>query len=130
MVDLKRRPLIELRRTNGRSNILALVDTGCDGALVVDAETAKELGVAIGRQSIAALMGDGSEVVFTLGRLEIIWRGVPRVVSVRVSQSNTKLFDDRFSLLEPQAIIGCELLAQSELRVNFCDDSVSLAPCL
>ncbi len=130
MVDDKRRPLIELQRQTGQSAILALIDTGCDGALVVDDETARALGVLMLRQSIPAQLADGSETVFRLGRLDILWRGVTRTVSVRVSPEGHRLFDDAYSFLEPKALLGSELLAQMDLRVDYCARTVSVSPCV
>lgn len=91
---------------------LALLDTGCSLALLLDSATAKELGVIeavkVRRDvPVQMLMANGTSAGLKLGRLPLIWNGTTRSVAVGITTEGQIFPDDgSWPGTEPKAVTG------------------------
>jgi predicted aspartyl protease len=122
-VDGRGRPLLRLSVTGARDDILATIDTGFNGELLVSEIDAMALGIATTGLTENVVLGDGSEIETRKGRAMILWFGIPRSIVVFITagtEASTRLAD------EPVALIGTRLLADDILEINFPAQTVAI----
>ena len=115
---------------------LALLDTGCSLALLMDSATAHELGVVeavkVRRNQLPerVRMADGTSADLKPGRLSLIWNGVTRSVAVEITMQG-QIFpeDGSWPGTEPKALLGCQLMAGNKVTINFCARTIELTDC-
>ena len=83
--------------------VLAVIDTGFSGALLLPLEMIQRLALPMVSQTVAEL-GDGSEVVLDLYSGEVEWQGVWQVVRICAAANG--------------ALLGMELMKGSSLTVD------------
>lgn len=113
-VDLKHRPLVRLELPGDSVGVLALLDTGFNGELIVPRDHVLELGFqARGGVAVVELAG-GHRNEFQRGRGTIIWLGQERQVEILISSEPTIMREG-----DPVAIVGTRLLAPHLLLIDF-----------
>ena len=99
-VDHNRRPVVLVERPAPLEPFLALLDTGCSLALLMDPATAQELGVV---ESVKVRrnqppermeMADGSSADLKLGNLVVMWNGAARSIAVGITIKGQLFPDD------------------------------------
>ena len=99
-VDHKGRPVVLVERPAPLEPFLALLDTGCSLALLVDQVTANELGVVefpnVRREAQPhhILLADGSKAALKQGLLALVWNGTPKRFAVGITNSGQLFPDD------------------------------------
>lgn len=121
-VDQRRRPIIRLQISGARDDVVALLDTGFNGELLVAQQDVQRLGVNVRPLSSQAIMGDGSVVEVRRGDCSIMWLGSTRRTEVLVSSVfvRAKLADD------PVVLIGTQLLSPNLLLIDFAAATVEI----
>jgi predicted aspartyl protease len=115
-VDGRGRPLLRLTVVGTSDEILATIDTGFNGELLVSQSDANALGIATSGVFEDMVLGDGSEIEARKGRATIMWFGAPRSVAVFLTAETDV---SRPVADEPVALIGTRLLADDILEINF-----------
>lgn len=124
-----------VERPDSLEPFLALLDTGCSLALLMDSATADELGVVetvkVRRNMPERMrMADGTSADLKQGRLSLIWTGVTRSVAVGITtQGQIFLEDGSWPGTEPKALLGCQLMAGNKVTINFCARTIELTDC-
>lgn len=117
-VDDLGRPVI---RVEGKSDgILAVVDTGFNGDLLVTRPAAHALGVTGMVREADVELGDGSVARVFHGRATISWLGADRDVRVLVSDAWMTIGD------APIGLAGTALLTPHLLLVDFAQGTVEI----
>jgi predicted aspartyl protease len=136
-VDHKGRPVVLVERPDQLEPFLALIDTGCSLAMLIDQATANEMGVveaARVRRNVnpdRVQLADGSSADLKTGHLSLVWNGAPMRIAVGIT-ANGQLFpeDGSWAGTEPKALLGCQLLAGTSLTINFCVRTVEISSCI
>jgi predicted aspartyl protease len=109
-VDAARRPLIDVQCIGG-GTFTALIDTGFDGFLFMDDQTAANLGVRLTGGHCDAEFAVEKKTV-DIGELEVLWFGTPALVEVLVCQIEASAMNSAVIL------VGTGLL-EDRLMVDF-----------
>jgi len=117
-VDERGRPVV---RIEGRQeSVLAIVDTGFNGDLMVTRDAATLLGADPLRRETEVELGDGRTVRVYETRATIMWLDRERRVRVLVSDEWTTIGD------EPVGLLGTDLLLPHMLRIDFARGTVEI----
>ena len=114
-VDQLGRPLIRVRPSGAQDDILALVDTGFHGELMMGVSTARELKIELSDDLHGIELGNGTMAHVLVGVISLSWMGAQRTARVLAAETWTTLDADA-----PVAIVGTRLLAPHLLLVD-CD---------
>jgi predicted aspartyl protease len=110
-VDHLGRPVIRIEHRD--ISILAVIDTGFNGELMVPAATALSLGVAFSMEVTTVELGNGARASVRDGEATINWLDDTRRVRVFVSESWLPTGD------APQGLLGTGLLTPHLLLIDF-----------
>jgi predicted aspartyl protease len=113
-VDHRLRPLVRLRFVGCEDDVLATVDTGFNGQLMMILGDARRLGVSMHKDAEEVELGHGEKISVQLGTARIAWLERERAVAVLVSQRSEPTRDG-----EPVVLIGTRLLTPHLLLVDF-----------
>ena len=117
------RPVIRIEA--GDESILALVDTGFNGELMMSETDARMLGFTILERTIHVKLAaeQSEEVLQAIGSID--WMGKERRVSVLVTTDCSVLRRDD----DPVAMIGTALLTPHLLKIDFASRLVEIETC-
>ena len=114
-VDHLGRPLVRLSDVGvNNEEILALVDTGFNGGLMMGHQLAKALEVELDEDSVRVELGNGAAANVHQGYVELIWLGRRRTAQVFASANWVQRDPDA-----PAALLGTGLLRPHLLLVDF-----------
>ena len=114
-VDHLGRPLVRLSDVGAQHvEILALVDTGFNGGLMMGLKLAEDLGVELDEDSVRVELGNGAAANVHQGLVGMIWLGRHRTAQVFASESWVQGHPDA-----PVALLGTGLLRPHLLLVDF-----------
>jgi predicted aspartyl protease len=122
-VDLRNRPLVSISIPNYEDNILALVDTGFNGYLLVHQDNARHLGFSLPGVEITVELAGHAMRRFRVADGRVLWFGQVREVPVLLSTEDYSLVAPD----EPVLLIGTALLNPNKLIVDFTNRSVVIA---
>ena len=114
-VDGRRRPLVRVELGGTADDILALMDTGFNGELLLTAEDAVRLGFTRRDGTSYAQLASGQSVSVQRARGTILWLGrTRRVEALATSEEvSTRHVDD------PVALVGTQLLSPHLVLIDF-----------
>ena len=113
-IDDLGRPLVRLRLPRGLDDLLAIVDPGFNGELMMSLAVAQSLGLTLDDDLVPIELGTGAiERVYTC-QLDVLWLEQDLRVRVLVSRSWPAPKPDA-----PVALIGTALLRRHLLLVDF-----------
>ena len=102
--------------------VIALLDTGFNGALLMAEADVADLGVRVSPLASHAKMGDGRVVELRRAQCTVYWLGELRRTEVLVSSEP----DQHRGPDEPVVVIGTQLLAPNMLLIDFSAGSVEI----
>jgi hypothetical protein len=119
-VDERGRPLLRLRVQNRDDELLVLVDTGFNGAVLFSEYEATTWGVQILDRQRDIELGDKSRIAVRQGLLQVYWWGTLREVEVEIT-ANPEVSKGAgvHSDGEPSAIAGTLLIVPDILEIDF-----------
>jgi predicted aspartyl protease len=119
-VDQRGRPLVRIKFIGFDDELVAMVDTGFNGELLMSENDAAAWGIIPVGIAAKLELGDGSKIIAGRGTAAISWMGKRHAIAVQITPSaKGKRRPD-----EPVALIGTRLLAQDILEINFPAQSV------
>ena len=113
-VDGRHRPLIRVRFVGRDDDVLAIVDTGFNGQVMMASGDARLLGVTLLEDNEEVELGHGKKVDVRLGEVRIEWLDEQHRVSVFVSERPEPTREG-----EPVMLLGTKLLSPHLLFVDF-----------
>lgn len=113
-VDDRGRPVARVTVFGREDDVLATIDTGFNGEVMLVEGDAALLGVVIHEEGERVELGHGENVNVRLGRLRIRWLDQDRVVSALIARRREASREG-----EPVMLIGTELLSPHLLFVDF-----------
>ena len=122
-VDERERPLIRVPIPDQDRSFLALVDTGFNGWLMMDAVDAVSLGFVLSELAVSVEFAGRGHSHLGIAHGYIVWFGQRRRVEVLVS---TERAGRPASPDEPVALLGRRLLCPHQLKVDFGDRTVAI----
>ena len=114
-VDLRGRPLIRITVIGFDDELVAMVDTGFNGELLMSEKVAAEWGISPVGLAAKLELGDGSKIFAGRGTVPVFWMGKRRAIAVQITPSNK----GKKQSSEPVALIGTRLLSEDILEINF-----------
>ena len=118
-VDGLRRPLLRLTINGRGDDILATVDTGFNGELLMPEIDARELGIVPLGVEGRITLGDGSEILVKQAIAILVWLGLERDVRIHLTASVRPPQDRSRPADDPIALIGTSLITPNILEINF-----------
>ena len=120
-VDDRKRPLVRIETPGFIDPLVALVDTGFNGALLIDEAQAARLGFSVARDSIRPVqLASQRNEDFMVGRGSFLWLGERRTITAHVlieTQSERRARNVRKT--EEEILIGTDLLSDCRLEIDF-----------
>ena len=120
-VDLLGRPLVRVRPGGQDDDLLAIVDTGFNGEIMMGMHAARALRVLLFPDAVDVELGTGAVERVLEGRLPVRWLDEERVAKVLVSVGWPAPKPDT-----PVALIGTRLLRPHLLLVDFAAGTVEI----
>lgn len=120
-IDQFGRPLVRVRLPGGQDDLLAIVDTGFNGQLMLSLSVAQSLRIALEDDLVPVELGTGAIEEVYVGQLDIVWLERAKRARVLVSESWPAPKPDA-----PVALIGTRLLRPHLLLVDFDTDTVEI----
>ena len=119
-VDDIGRPVVRVAVVGRDDEMLATIDTGFNGELLMGMGDAALLGVGQRTQGDSVELGHGVSVAVEVGRLRIVWLDAEREVTV--------LITDRLQPVAngPVALVGTALLTPHLLLIDFAQGTVEI----
>ncbi len=114
-VDQRGRPLIRITVIGFDDELVAMVDTGFNGELLMSEKVAADWGISPVGIAAKLELGDGSKIFAGRATVAVLWMGKRRAIAVQITPS-TK---GKKQADEPVALIGTRLLADDILEINF-----------
>jgi predicted aspartyl protease len=114
-VDARDRPLMRVALPDGDQSFLAVVDTGFNGWLMMEATDARNLKFALSDASTSVELAEGGRKRVEIARGEIMWFGRCHPIEVFVSTGERA----RAAADEPIALVGTRLLSPHRLEIDF-----------
>lgn len=121
-IDLQLRPLVRIRFASFRDDVVAMLDTGFNGELMINISDVDSLGVTLSPLKVRVTLAGGQRAEARQGEVQIEWMGQVRRVGVFVSETEASLHRDG----DPIALIGTRLLAPHLLLIDFDAGSVEI----
>jgi predicted aspartyl protease len=120
-VDDLKRPLVRIEAAGFVDPLVAFVDTGFNGALLVDEAQAARLGFSITRNSIAPVRLASQRIEnFSVGRGSFTWLGERRTVLAHILIETPGERRARHARkTEEEILIGTDLLSDCRLEIDF-----------
>lgn len=120
-IDDRRRPLVRIETPGFTDPLVAFVDTGFNGALLIDERQAARLRFSVARDSIKPVqLASQRNEDFRLGQGSFIWLGERRTIVAYVLIETP---DERRARTarktEEEILIGTELLWDCRLEIDF-----------
>lgn len=120
-VDDRKRPLVRIEAPGFTDPLVAFVDTGFNGALLIDERQAVRLGFSVPRDSVKPVqLASQRNEDFRLGQGSFIWLGERRTIVAYVlieTQDERRARNARKT--EEEILIGTELLSDCRLQIDF-----------
>jgi predicted aspartyl protease len=120
-VDDRKRPLVRIELPGFIDPLVAFVDTGFNGALLIDQRQAARLGFSVAKDSIEPVrLANQRNEDFRLGQGSFLWLGERRTIVAYVlieTQGERRARNARKT--EEEILIGTELLADCRLEIDF-----------
>ena len=120
-VDDRKRPLVRIETPGFTDPLLAFVDTGFNGALLIDETQAARLGFSVARDSIRPVqLASQRNEDFMVGRGSFLWFGERRTITAYVmieTQGERRARNARKT--EEEILIGTDLLSDCRLEIDF-----------
>lgn len=120
-VDDRKRPLVRIETPGFIDPLVAFVDTGFNGALLIDEAQAARLGFSVARDSIRPVqLASQRNEDFMVGRGSFLWLGERRTITAHVlieTQSERRARNARKT--EEEILIGTDLLSDCRLEIDF-----------
>jgi predicted aspartyl protease len=120
-VDDQKRPLVRIEAPGFSDQLFAFIDTGFNGAILIDETQAAKLGLQISRNSIAPVqLASGRSENFLFGRGAFTWLGERRTITAYVLIETQQARRARTARrTEEEILIGTELLADCRIEIDF-----------
>jgi predicted aspartyl protease len=120
-VDDLKRPLVRIETPAFTDPLIAFVDTGFNGALLLDERQAARLGFSIARDTIRPVqLASQRNEDFMVGRGSFLWLGERRTITAHVmieTQGERRARNARKT--EEEILIGTDLLSDCRLEIDF-----------
>jgi predicted aspartyl protease len=120
-VDDLKRPLVRIETPGFTDPLVAFVDTGFNGAILIDETQAARLGFSVARDSIRPVqLASQRNENFLFGQGSFIWLGERRTITAYVlieTQGKRRARNARKT--EEEILIGTELLSDCRLEIDF-----------
>ena len=120
-VDDLKRPLVRIETPGFTDPLVAFLDTGFNGALLIDERQAARLGFSVERDSITPVqLASQRKEDFLVGRGSFIWLGERRTIIAYVlieTQGERRARNARKT--EEEILIGTGLLSDCRLEIDF-----------
>jgi predicted aspartyl protease len=120
-VDDRKRPLVRIETPGFTDPLVAFVDTGFNGALLIDETQAARLGFSVERNTITPVrLASQRNEDFLFGQGSFMWLGERRTVIAYVlieTQGERRVRNARKT--EEEILIGTELLSDCRLEIDF-----------
>ncbi|HEY6256400.1 MAG TPA: hypothetical protein VIY51_11480 [Xanthobacteraceae bacterium] len=117
-VDDLKRPLVRIEAPGFVDPLVAFIDTGFNGAVIVDAAQAVQLGFQVSSQFARARLATQRDENFVLGRGRFSWFGEHIPVTAYVLIETPEERRARIARKE-EILIGTELLASCRVDIDF-----------
>jgi predicted aspartyl protease len=128
-VDDLNRPLVRIETPEFTDPLVAFVDTGFNGTLLIDERQAARLGFSVAKNSITRVrLASQRTENFLLGQGSFIWFGERRTILAHVlieTQGERRARNARAT--EEEILIGTGLLSDCRLEIDFPAERCSLA---
>jgi predicted aspartyl protease len=119
-IDDLKRPLVRIEARGFVDSLVAIVDTGFNGAIIVDAAQAIQLGFQVSSQLARTQLATRREENFLLAHGRIFWLGEHVPVSALVLVDAPGSRPPRVARkARDEIIIGTELLANCRVNLDF-----------
>jgi predicted aspartyl protease len=120
-IDDQKRPLVRIGAPGFSDPLVAFIDTGFNGAILIDEAQAARLGFRVSRDSIAPVqLASGRIENFMFGRGGFAWFGERRTITAYVLIETQAARRARIARkTEEEILIGTELLAGCRLEIDF-----------
>jgi predicted aspartyl protease len=121
-VDHYLRPILRLKFAGQEDELIALIDTGFNGQLLMSQTLALRLNVQVNEFEDVVTLADGSLVAARQGHVTVEWFGKARNVHVQITPTHAKqrVSEGDFVLL------GTRLIAPDNLEIQFGRKTVTL----
>jgi predicted aspartyl protease len=120
-VDDLKRPLVRIETPGFFDPLVAFVDTGFNGALLLDERQAARLGFSVVRNSATPVqLASRRNEDFMVGRGSFLWLGERRTITAYVligTQGERRARNARKT--EEEILIGTDLLSDCRLEIDF-----------
>ena len=120
-VDDLNRPLVRIETPGFTDPLVAFVDTGFNGALLIDERQAARLGFSVDRDSIRPVqLASQRNEDFMVGQGSFLWLGERRTILAHVlieTQGERRARNARET--EEEILIGTDLLSDCRLQIDF-----------
>jgi predicted aspartyl protease len=120
-VDDLNRPLVRIEMPGFTDPLVAFVDTGFNGAILVDERQAARLGFLVAKDSITPVrLASQRNEDFMVGQGSFIWLGERRIILAHVlieTQGERRARNARET--EDEILIGTGLLSDCRLEIDF-----------
>jgi predicted aspartyl protease len=120
-VDDLKRPLVRIEIPGFNDPLVAFIDTGFNGALLIDERQAARLGFSVERDSITPVqLASQRKEDFLVGRGSFIWLGERKTILAHVlieTQGERRARNGRET--EEEILIGTGLLSDCRLEIDF-----------
>jgi predicted aspartyl protease len=120
-VDDRERPLVRVSLPDQERSFLALVDTGFNGWLLMEAVDAVELGFVLREVAVSVELAGRGQSRLGTAHGHILWFGQRQLIEVLVSTGGGIGSPD-----QPVALLGTRLLNPHVLKVDFQTRLVSI----
>lgn len=118
-LDDREQPVLDLSLVGVRESLTVLIDTGFEGELIAYQNQLTALGLQpVYRDLERVRLADGTIAVTLVTTIPVIWHGELRSVAVNVITQEASG--------EARALLGCQLLRDSMLDVDFPNATVRI----
>lgn len=126
-VDHLGRPLVRIDAQGFSDPLLGFIDTGFNGAIIVDELQARKLGFKLLNQRTDVRLASQRRESFSLGRGEFLWFGEARPITAYVlietlDEQRARIARKR----EEEILVGTELLSECRLEIDFSTRRVTI----
>lgn len=119
-IDDLNRPLVRVELAGFSDPLVAFIDTGFNGAILIDEPQAIKLGFQVFKHQAQVRLASQREENFLLGRGKVAWLGESKSVTAYVlieTQDERRVRIARKT--EEEILIGTELLSDCRLEIDF-----------
>ena len=117
-VDARNRPVVRI--AGGEDELLAIIDTGFNGDMIVSASGLRTLGCSAVGPTVDIELGDGSRARVRMTRASIEWLGAHRTIQLLFAEAWQPAAD------EPCGLIGTRLLAPHLLLIDSGEGNITI----